>query len=115
MANHEWAKGGYGHGTMHCKHCGCTEREAAALGQECDKAPEPVTGYAAKDDTGILIRTVTDSRIGAMVNWLCTYGGLMVGQIGDEAVEELFAKAQKLLAKDARPLEIVEITITENV
>lgn len=40
MAKHDFIKGGYGHGTLQCKYCGCTEREAAiVLGMECDKAP----------------------------------------------------------------------------
>lgn len=39
-SGHEWLPGGYGHGTMHCKWCSCTDREAAlALGNECPSAP----------------------------------------------------------------------------
>jgi hypothetical protein len=48
-------------------------------------------GWAIKDGEGINVRTVQDSRIGAMVNWLAVGAGINVMRgTSDEMVEEVF-------------------------
>ena len=57
------------------------ELRAAALALEgMEGRAEPrgeVSGWAVANDGAILIRTVSDTRRAALVNWLCTEGGWM--------------------------------------
>lgn len=51
----------------------------------------PIHGWAVEDKTGILIRTVSDTRRAAIVNWLVTERRVMVfANYTDDLIERLW-------------------------
>lgn len=64
--------------------------QAGREASEMTKA-KPKTGWAVVDHDGISIRTVSDTRRGALVNWLCDKGMLMLAHATDEQIENTWA------------------------
>lgn len=68
------------------------------------------TGYAAKDASGILVKTVADTERAVKVNWLFCYGRYMVTQAtSDEAITKTFEACLRRYAG----LELVRVEIRE--
>lgn len=54
-----------------------------------------VYGYAAQKDGIIDMKTVSDTQIAAMVNWLCVDGVLVLRGTADERVREIWAEHRR--------------------
>ena len=67
------------------------------------------TGFAAKVDGKVSVRTVSETEIAAMVNYLYIYRGCVV--YNDWSDEEVTDKFEELRKED----EIVAVTILEGV
>ena len=67
--------------------------------------PDQATGWAASVDGQILIRTVMDTRTGAMVNFLILHG-IMVGNGATES------DIEKVMEQFGPSVDIVEIVIS---
>jgi hypothetical protein len=65
-----------------------------------------VHGYAAQKDGFIDIKTVSDTQIAAMVNWLCCDGVLVLRGTPDERVREIWED-------NRRGTEIVPVIIQQ--
>lgn len=67
------------------------------------------TGWAVVDEAGnIDIRTVSDTRRAAIVNWLVTHGTMVFNHTTDEQIEDLWS------IKSGRNIcTIVTIALTE--
>lgn len=50
-------------------------------------------GWAVIDGSGINVRTVSDSRRAAIVNWLVTNGYMILAHHTDEEIERLWEQA----------------------
>jgi hypothetical protein len=69
---------------------------------------ERVTAWAIVDCRGIDVRTVSDTKVAAWVNWLCVTGKVLVSRVtSDERVEELW----EMHRGDA---QIIPVTISRN-
>jgi hypothetical protein len=63
-------------------------------------------GFAAVDDNGIHVATVSPTEIGAMVNAMATIMGLPLAQIPDEEVRQLWAKGAGAFGLRIEPVRI---------
>lgn len=69
------------------------------------------TAWAIKERGEINVRTIMDTRIGAMVNWLSWEGSLLIRHHTDDpSVEIIFSKRASELKRSP---EVVEVAISE--
>lgn len=67
-------------------------------------------GYAAISREGLLVKTVSETRIGALVNYLCVYEGVVVMDGATQTELDLyFVECQR----DHPELRIASVTVNE--
>lgn len=69
----------------------------------------PVTAWAIVVDGKIDVRTVSETDVGAMVNWLCATAGVLIQRgVPDDLVRSAFAKMKDQMDTDAEvcPVEV---------
>lgn len=71
-------------------------------------------GHAVAEDGVINVKTISDSRIAALVNWLAVTPKILArSNMSDTEVEIVFAQFQQAYARQDRRVEAVRVEIKE--
>jgi hypothetical protein len=73
---------------------------------------ERARGWAVRQGPELVVQTVTESRRGAIINWLCTRGGMRIpsNTVTDEQVEAVW-----LSAIAQTDIEVLEVDVSRHV